>query len=94
MHGMEMSRLLCPREVVVEAAELGGSKAALKVATLAPWSSKSLELGFDPINFPPEEWSRGRERSFECLRSVLCVEGFFPKIHALKPVAQDDDIKK
>lgn len=24
MHGMEMSRLLCPREVVVEAAELGG----------------------------------------------------------------------
>ena len=70
------------------------SKAALKVATLAPWSSKSFELGFDPINFPPEEWSRGRERSFECLRSVLCVEGFFPKIHALKPVAQDDDIKK
>ena len=35
------------------------SKAALKVATLAPWSSKSLELGFDPVNFPPEERSRG-----------------------------------
>lgn len=34
---------------------VASSKAALKVATLAPWSSKSLELGFDPINFPPEE---------------------------------------
>lgn len=42
-------------------APVASSKAAPKVPTLAPWSSYILDLGFDAINFPPEErsWEKG-----------------------------------
>ena len=42
---------------------VASSKVAPKVPTLALWSSYILDLGFDTINFPPEErsWEKGEE---------------------------------